>query len=289
MIKPVSVMNSIVKTPAVRNFATATMLTLGVLGVGACAGGNSNKTTDKAQTELISQEGAEALKNNIIKANTISYTHNKKIEDYLNVAFPDAVKEEDVNYYKSVVYNIAEEYGTFLSTMEAQRLIDFCIAEQAIKDVILVNGIRDGVIDDFSQYDKLKTIKKYAPMIDSAEKIIEWADGEYYQALLKKGGLEDVSGEAISTKLDEFLEEQKYLTQEEKDDYYTLVKNYQKKQIDKKRYKVQNLADLISLKMNKINELVFLHKIGENEKFISTPKFDYIWNSNYDPATPLFY
>ena len=63
MIKPVSVMNSIVKTPAVRNFATATMLTLGVLGVGACAGGSANKTTEQAQTEIVSAEGAEALRN----------------------------------------------------------------------------------------------------------------------------------------------------------------------------------------------------------------------------------
>lgn len=240
MIKPVSVMNSIVKTPAVRNFATATMLTLGVLGVGACAGGSANKTTEQAQTEIVSAEGAEALKNYAkITPKTVSYEPNKKILEGFEKGYSwlhEMHKEQDIAKFN----NTTKKYGTFVGTS---------VGQADISHYIFI-----GIIRDNSMFDRLET-PKFHNAIDLVDaEIIRLMDFKNY-----------LSAEEVSAKLDNYVVELPThfanITETDCEKYFKSVNKFQQKQSKRLKNTEQGWADLIAFKTNKIVSLMYQNYI----------------------------
>lgn len=252
-------MNSIVKTPAVRNFATATMLTLGVLGVGACAGGSANKTAEQTQTEVISAEGAEALKAMNVETPLYSNEINKQIYDKTISKYSTKEDKLEVAYNLIDLFDVA---GTFLGTAEAQRTYD----ENLIND--LTYSLEDKV-DNKPAASALDYLRLQMFNYFKASRSVEFAEFE------KNGPF---SAQKMSLTLDNTLENLDFLSKRQKKLYHKSVDNFKKMQNNTTQGNVKALSDLISYKvflMDKIalETLIEDSKVLDSEEKIS--KDDY--------------
>lgn len=266
MIKPVSVMNSVVKTPAVRNIATATMLTLGVLGVGACAGGNSNKTADNAQTEIVSVEGAEALKAAAIPNQPIySNEPNKKMVDALTKLELGGV----LKHYN----NLCKSQGTFLATAYAQNSIDYLMMLNRNENT-LMREIKETYGLNANTREDLKSIRGF--IFDNINDFYDYID------TLKTGYVQDFtyaikgkkSAQEVSLALDELIATQKNLSAKDKKKYAKSVEFFKKSQPDEIRNSLQGWTDLIAFKIYKIDELVYKKGISEIKSLTSSKYYN---------------
>ena len=267
MINLVSVMNSIVKTPAVRNFATATMLTLGVLGVGACAGGNSNKTAEKAQTEIVSIEGAEALKSNALASKTESKEVNKKVEQGLFKVAKVCVNEEVANESVENFINVTNKKGTFIATSSAQNYINLKLFRRAVERGLLQLGIsKYDIIFDFDNQAEMEGFYKVTPEIRKYFDFVYWVSNDFDVKLENTLNSSKQSYEEVSATLDKFVNDQNYLTRKEKKSYFNAVQEYKDNQLLEYKNTIQGYMDIVAFKTKKIAEVVYQNKIKEIAK-----------------------
>ena len=280
MIKPVSVMNSIVKTPAVRNFATATMLTLGVLGVGACAGGNSNKTAGQTQTEVVSTEGAEAIKSAAIPNQPIySKEPNKKLTE----KFCNKVKPEEVDAQMNNIYGLLDAYGTFAGAVEMQRSYNYLVFSEKLEDCIADNII-------FESLKSLGIESIFSFENEEAEKFIKlenWVNDSYYATLraLEQEAYDKGKKDArfVSDMMDSHFASIDFLSKEEKKDYEKSLLKYRSKQQDK--YSVQGYSDYIAFQVYTMDRIMYM-RAAKNMGFDKFKGFDKVFAEFEKAAAP---
>ena len=272
MIKPVSVMNSVVKTPAVRNFATATMLTLVVLGVGACAGG-SNKTTEQTQTEIVSAEGAEALKAVTISNQPLySKEPNKKLVEKIcdwavnfhdaKVLFWDRDTARVIAKQMANINELHDAYGTFAGAVEMQRTYNLAMLEKHVGGCIYDNSVPQKMKErgfSLSECNDIPECRKYSNVQDALVNGYYTSGGAYYKVLRNAEG--DIfssnknSAQEISALLDSHVEKFDYWSKSEKKDYKKAVEEFRSKQADK--YSPQGYSDYIAFQVFTMDRIVY--------------------------------
>lgn len=241
MIKPVSVMNSIVKTPAVRNFATATMLTLGVLGVGACAGGSANKTTEQVQTEILSAEGAEALKAMNVETPLYSNEINKQVYDKTLSICP----KDQVESVKEALKKSFEVAGTFLGTADAQRVVD----------MNLIGNFKNIALDKFDSGMHITILEQVNKKSTALMNQIRQTEAEEFA----KNGFP--SAQDMSKRLDDTFNNLEFVTDKQKRIYNKSILAFQKGQSVSQKSNVQKMSDLIAYKAFLIDKAIIEHYI----------------------------
>ena len=270
MIKLVSAMNSVVKTPAVGNFAAATMLTLGVLGVGACAGGSANKTAEQTQTEVISSEGAEALKANTIPLKTESKDVNKKAEQGLFKVCKACINEEVANESVENFKKDTHKRGAFIATSKAQNYINLKLFNRAVERDLLQLGIsKYDIAFDFDNQAEMESYSKSTPEILKYFKFVDWVINDFDVKLENTMNSSKQSYEEVSATLDKFVNDQNYLTSKEKKLYFNAVQEYKDNQLLEYKNTIQGNMDIVAFKTKKIAEVVYQNKIKQIDKEIA--------------------
>lgn len=254
MIKPVSVMNSIVKTPAVRIFATATMLTLGVLGVGACAGGSANKITEQAQTEIVSAEGAEALKAMNVETPLVSREENKKIAEKFYI-----LAGKDVEAQKLANKALMDSWGTFAGTVQMQRVYDCQILTKLLEE-----SLADNLLDDLQKRWGMNLHSFPSETANKFYKFDDWINEQYVPSLTEKenaayGNIDNPHAQIVSKTIDEHIANMDFISEKEKKDYFGSVAKFRSSQTDKNS--VQGYSDYIAFKTFTLDRILFKYAL----------------------------
>ena len=258
MIRPISVIDTVVKSPTVRNLATATMLTAAVLGIGACAGGNSNKVAEQEQTEVVSKEGAEAIKAAAsVTTNAVSNGLSEKIINAINEEFwlDEAIANEHINE----VLEVSKKAGPAVAVVVAQSKVSHSNMIEDMKYILREDLKKKGY--NYAEAIETKDAKRFSHVLEF-EAMEEWLNNTYYPSLHTKLSGKKMSAEEVSSALDEFVTEQPYLYTVDRYTYSEKVKEFKEKQSPELAGTKQGLEDLIAYKTNVLNYVVYKYMLS---------------------------
>ena len=164
----------------------------------------TKKTENPPQTEVVSKEGAEAVKamNFQQQKPTVPTVHNKKLDETLKKFFD---KEEDLKNIDETLNNLYKNCGTYMASAVIQQQIDY--------NMFL--AFLDGNVDILKKFnsDSYKYIDadafKYVQ--DKKDKILEWLKPNYSLVLSPVFNSFDhpPDAEELSQVLDKYVNEQK--------------------------------------------------------------------------------
>lgn len=233
---------AILSTPIGRKITATTMLATAVLSTNAANLKVENTNSNYNQTELISQEAATALKNQVLKEPTNIVEHNKKMNKLLLATCENNKETKKMKSNLDAIYRV---YGPYASMIELQRTLDDHYIEET-----------------FNSYLEYYNLTKYD--CDIAKQIIShfhgWKDNVYYTELFKdelkmyeKSSIPNAE-ECLAT-IDNHINNKEFFKDDDIEIYHEFSKIFKAKQTDKDS--PQAKADLIAYKVHLLNALAF--------------------------------
>lgn len=247
--------------------------------------------TQPNQTEVISKEGAEALKTTTLQAVTQSTIPTVQHSD-LNESLRKYIEnEEDRKYFNNIINNVYKQNGTYLACVKLQREIDFQHLYTFVSknpDILIKNNI-DAKFG--------KQIKDFGPdffkTLDSGKTklIMTWVNDIYnieMNKLLRFGHKPNVN--EVCDRIDEIVDNSDYLNSNEKLKYYKECDKYLELKLEPQT--PQSAAYIPARQMFILDKIIFekvLKKIGVfNEKQFNdgSKNMQYYFNKWMDIVTP---
>ena len=243
------------------------------------------------QTEVVSKEGAEALKTTTMQAvtqNSIPTVQHSKLNERLRKYIEN---EEDSKYINNIINNVYNQNGTYLACVKLQREIDFQQLYTFLSknpDILIKNNINAKFgkqIKDFGP-DFFKTLDS-----DKAKIIMGWVNEIYnvkMNKLLRFKNMPNVV--EVSDRIDEIVSNSDYLNSNEILMYYKECNKYLDNKLEPTT--PQDAAYIPARQMFIYDKIIFekvLKKIGVfNEKQFNDGSKDmqYYFNKWMDVVKP---
>ena len=245
---------------------------------------NVNKTPNQNQTEIVSKEGAEALKAASLQGvqqTAVPTVHNQKLDKALRKYIES---NDDKEYIDGIINNIYKDNGTYLGSALMQHEINLqqlCSFMSGNHDILIKNSINQ---------DLGRTIKEFGPafyktVTPREEKVVNWLMNSYTPQLLKDLEFNHKpTAEEVCIRLDNIAKTKAGFTRDELIEYYALNDEFIYKKL-KKKNDTQAMSDLIAYKMFLIDKIVFekeLDRIGVFKAVGRFEKGDYTIFHYYD-------
>lgn len=216
------------------------------------------RTENPPQTEVVSKDGADAL-----KAMTFPQQQNPAVPTVHNKALDEkflklADTEEEKQYVNNLLSNIYAKNGSYLGSAMVQQNID----------VNMFLEFLDGNIEILKKFDEeaYNKIDRDAmqKVVEKGEPIKQWLNENYFKVYNQPFGQFDhmLDAEEVSNALDSYVEE----------DPYQLFNNYVAYHFNRINYdielkksnmdNVQKNSDLIAAKTHTANDLLFRNLIS---------------------------
>ena len=204
---------------------------------------------DKAQTELVSKDNANAFVSNAVSLETHSFDHNKKL-DKLYFKHCEPLNSEKGK--RGSLKSIYKVYGTFGGTVELQRTLDSHFVKRTISSYINHFAL--------SQQD----VEKVQNIVS---KFYEWENDEFFKELylteLKMYEEQEFpSAEKVISYIDKHIDNSKYFTDDDRATYKTASRNFEAKQ--EKKNSVQSKSDLLAYKIHIMDALAYKNFFEQN-------------------------
>lgn len=259
------------KVSAIGNIVRAGALSALMAGSVAMYSTNPVKTQkpdNPPQTEVVSKEGAEAVKamNFQQQKPTVPTVHNKKLDETLKKFFD---KEEDLENIDKTLNNLYNDFGTYMATAFIQQQIDYNMFMAFLRgDVELLKKF-DSNSYKYIDTDAFKYVEK------QKDKLLEWLEPNYNLVLepVYQSFDNPPDAEEFSQALDKYVNEQKGKLFDDRHFYgdYTNSNRQYKEKLDRtNKNKVQKQSDYIGYQINNANYLLFkklLYSVGINIDF----------------------
>ncbi len=245
---------------AVKSFRTGALALL-LAGTTSLYASNPMKSTAKEPqhnyTEVISKEGAEALKTRSLQGinqASVPTMHNTKLDNTLRKFISNKDDEESINGMISEVY---KNEGTFLASAYMQHEINcqqLGLLLDCKTDMLINNDINPKLGEKVKKIGPkfYNSIKKYG------EDTSKWLENSYSNSIYSLLSFDHKpTGEEVIERIDYIAEKKAGFTVNELIDYYTFTKGFQRNKINNKK-DTQSLSDLIAYKMFMLDKLMFL-------------------------------
>lgn len=219
------------------------------------------RTDNPPQTEVVSKDGAEALKVMTFPQQqnpAVPTVHNKALDEKC-LKFCDTEEEKKhMNDFLSMNYN---KYGSYLGSAIIQQNIDLNMFLEFL----------DGNIDILKRFDEeaYNKIDRAAmqKVVEKSEPIKQWLNENYFKVYNQPFGQFDHSPDAdeVNSALDTYVKNDPYQLFDNFPAYKFAVVNYNDCLKKSNADKVQKDSDLIAAKIHTANELLFLNLLDKSE------------------------
>ena len=258
MVKGISSINGFIKTGLVSAL---------LAGSSALYASNPiKKDVQPNKTEVVSKEGAEALKAaNLqgIQQTSVPTVSNLK----LNATFRKFAKNaDDKQAINEIISDIYKDEGTFLGSVYVQHEID----RQMLG--VLLDGNTDILINNNINPTLGKEVKKieqefYKTVKPNAQKVTDWLTQIYTPAILKLVEFDHKpNSEEVIKRLDYIAEEKAKFDLDDMIEYHVFSDNFQRNEL-KNRTDNQALSDLAAYKMFMIDKLIIKNALYNHRVF----------------------
>ena len=251
---------------------------------------NVNKTPNQNQTEIVSKEGAEALRAASlqgIQQSSVPTVHNSKLDNMLKKFIETDDDRKAINDLTGKIYNIQ---GTFLGSALMQHEIDrralyhFITGNTKLFKNNRINPELAKTIEGFGE-------KFYKTITPKQETVLDWIFKKYTPALM--GNLtngQKASAKQVIDKLDDFATKKTGFDFDERSEYFIYSNGYKDKVL-KNRTDNQAMADLAAYKMYLIDKLMLEKELKGADILYGTGSFPKLvnyyrnWMESVNPRT----
>ena len=250
---------------------------IGTLLMGAAAVKATNPITNvnksPNQTEIVSKEGAEALKAaslQSVQQAPVPSVHNQKLDNALRKYIES---NDDKQYIDNIINNTYKENGTFFGSVIMQHEINF----QHL--YAFLSGNTNILIKNNINTELGKTIKNfgdsfYKTVRPEEDRMSNWVLNEYTPTLIKYLQFNHKpTAEEVCSGLDDFVLKKSGLSHDEIAEYSTQNYGFNRDCIKNKK-DTQSMSDLIAFKIYMIDKLIFKKKLSEIGVFKAAGRFE---------------
>lgn len=255
---------------------------------------NVNKTPNQNQTEIVSKEGAAAIKTNALQGinqTSVSTTHNKRIETIFRKFANNDNEKQQVNALINSTYSAK---GTFLASALLQHELDrqqlFLLLEEK-GDVLVKNNLNQELgkkVQSFGS-DFYKSVRPNAKVVS------DWLDKKYSPNLMGLLAFNNKpNAEEVINKIDYIAQNKANFTS---DDilYYGVSSGDFKRKYIKNKTDDSSLSELIAYKIFLIDKIIFKKTLknnnffGENSHFNQYADLEDFYDRWVDTVSPKSY
>lgn len=222
--------------------------------------------TNPNQTEIVSREGAEALKvMNIqkVQQTSVPTIHNSRLD---NTFRKFATNEEEKIAINDIINSFYKDKGTFLASALIQHELDrqqlFLLLEEK-GNLLTKKGLNPELGKNISEYGS----NFYKSVRPAAKKIDNWLDNNYTPKVL---GLlyfdHKPSAKEVVEKLDNIAEKKANFNLDDIIDYHTCSDGFKNKSL-KNRTDDKAMSELIAYKIFTIDKIIFKKTLENNDVF----------------------
>lgn len=252
------------------NGIKAGAVALMLAGAGALYASNPVKNDSQPnQTEVVSKEGAEALKAQSVTGlasvnqTSVPTIHNPKLDRNLRKFIES---EDDKQYVDNIINNVYKNNGTYLASALMQHEINhqnFYAFLTGNTGVLIKNNINPSLGREIKGFGS----KFYVSVADNKNNIINWIDDTYNKLLNNSLRFDHKPTAAeVSTRLDDFVKTKAGFTRDEILDYYGYNDGFITDEI-KKKNDTQSMSDLIAYKIFLIDKMIYTKKLRSEGAF----------------------
>lgn len=231
---------------------------------------NVNKTPNQNQTEIVSKEGAEALKSMSLQGVNqaeITTVHNQRIDNTFRKFANDA---EVLNQINTIIKDVYNDYGTFAASAQLQHELD----RQQL--YLLLN-------QDTNTLNKLnsklaKEVKEIGPAFyngvknNDVNRITTWLDDEYSPSLIGLLSFDHKpTAKEVIAKIDTIAEKKVNFNFDNVIDYHVFSDGFKKTALGNKTDDL-SLSELIAYKIFIIDKII-MEKSLKNSNFFGKNSF----------------
>ena len=248
-------------------------LLMGAVTLNATNPITKTKAPEQNQTEIVSKEGAAALRATSlqgIQQVSVPTVHNQKLDNALRKYIESP---EDKEYIDGIINNIYKDNGTYLGSALMQHEIDMqqlCSFMSGNHDVLIKNNINP----EFG-----KTIKEFGPafyktVTPREEKVVNWLMNSYTPNLTNDLQFDHKpTAEEVCIRLDNIAKTKAGFTRDDIIDYTALNNRFIKNKI-KMNKDTQSMSDLIAYKIYLIDKIMFEKELGGIGVFKDIGRFE---------------
>ena len=265
MVKGISSINGFIKTGVIS-----------ALLAGSTALYASNPIKKEAQpnqTEVVSKEGAEALKSASLlelQQTPVTTEHNPRLDATFRKFAKNAEDKQAINEILNKIY---KDEGTFLASAYIQYEMD----RQMLK--ILLDENTDMLINNNINPKLGNKVKKfgkdfYGAVTPNAQKVTNWLENSYTPAIFSLIRFDHKpNGQELIKRLDYIAEEKANFDLDDMVEYHVFSDNFHRNEL-KNRTDNQALSDLAAYKMFMIDKLIIKNALYNHWVFDPTYKFN---------------
>lgn len=262
MVKGISSINGYIKTGVVS-----------ALLAGSTALYASNpikKDVQPNKTEVVSKEGAEALKAaNIqgIQQTSVPTVSNPKLNTNLRKF---AKNQEEKNIIDNILKDSYKENGTFLGSALIQHEIDrqnfFMLIEENTDLLLKINPKLGKEVKDIGP-------KFYDALRENAKKLDSWIENTYTPNIYNLTHFDRVpTADKVIERIDYIAEEKAKFDLDDMIEYHVYCDNFQRNEL-KNRTDNQALSDLAAYKMFMLDKLMMKNALYNYDVFLPSKRF----------------
>ena len=238
----------------------------GSMFMGATAPMSAKNTQKPTQTELVSREGAEAMRAaSGVEAPTqeVPTVHNPKLDATLRKFIET---DDDRTTLEGIIKSSYEQYGTYCASAIIQHLIDYANMSAFLNGktyVLTKNGVNTKLGEEIESFGS----DFYKNIINKADSITGWMDNSYTPNIFSALSFNSKpNAKEVIDKLDYIAQNKIPFAKEDLTEYIMLSANFTEKKTSTKN-NTQALSDIIAYKMFLIDKFMFT-KILENSDII---------------------
>ena len=247
-------------------------LLMGAVTLNATNPITKNKTPEQNQTEIVSKEGAAALRAASLQGvqqTAVPTVHNQKLDKALRKYIESA---DDREYIDGIINNTYKDNGTYLGSALMQHEINLqhlCSFMSGNTDILIKNNINPELG---------RTIKGfgdafYKTVTPKEEMVIEWLMNGYSPSVIKNLQFDHKpTAEEVCKRLDNIANTKAGFTRDEIIDYTALNNRFIKNKIKMKK-DAQSMSDLIAYKIYLIDKMIFEKELSDMGIFRDTGRF----------------
>lgn len=233
------------------------------------------RTENPPQTEVVSKDGANALKAMTFpqqQNSAVPTVHNQKLDENFLKFCNTSEEKRMINEFINNIYN---EYGTYLGSANVQMNIDYNMFLEFLNgNIEILKKFDENAYNKIDKEAMKKVKEKSGP-------IIEWLNANYFSNVYKQplGQFDHMpTADEVNNALDNYIEK----------DPHQLFMNYTGYKFDATNYKlylknsnmdnIQKNSTLIAAKVHTANELLFLNLLKQHNLYITSSNGNFVDN-----------
>lgn len=232
---------------------------------------NVTKTPNQKPTEIVSKEGAVALKETSLQGvqqSSVPSVHNMKLETMYKKY---ADNPDEIKLVNTIVNDFYNKYGTFLASARIQHELDrqqlFVLLQEDNKTLERVNpNLAEEVKENGPQF--------YKSVTPNAGDVTKWLEKEYSPVLVQLLTFEHKpTANEVTDRINYIVDKKAGFKVEDLIDYHTEVDWYKNKYV-KNKTDVMTMSDFIALQIYTLDKIMIKKSLTNCNFFGKDSHFD---------------